>query len=111
LLHPLWPGADRVRLKGINDYGDFLGTPWLIEAKKRKRIFGEIWGWILTAITKTRWNEIHHGLEKDTLPWAVVFAQDKRQLPGIDLVVVPAWHYCDLVERTMPHDMTKPRPY
>lgn len=109
-LRPIWPTADRVRLKGTNDYGDFINVPWLIEAKWRKKIGGEIWQWILTAISKVHWNEIHHGLPKNSLPWAIQFAQDKRKRPGIDLIVVPAWHYFDLVKRSGEHEAT-PRPY
>ena len=114
-LRPIWPTADRVRLKGVNDYGDFINVPWLIEAKWRKKIRGEIWQWILTAVSKVRWNEIHHGLPKDSLPWALQFAQDRRKLPGIDLIIVPAWHYFELVGMVNKSDYgpieATPRPY
>ncbi len=85
-LKPIWPDAERQALKGINDYGDFINVPWLIEAKWRKKLGGEIFKWAETARVKANWNEGHHGLPKDSLPWAVVFTQDKRTEMGLDLV-------------------------
>lgn len=108
-----------MRLKGVNDYGDFINVPWLIEAKWRKKIGGQIWDWILTAAAKVRWNESHWRLPGNTLPWVIVMAQDKRKKPHVDLAVVPAWHYFDLLQRLKEADLLAdleaevnyPRPY
>ena len=95
----------RAPLKGVNDYGDFTQVGrWLVEAKKRKRLQGEIIGWVNTAITKTRW-AAHRFLREsgemptvertrqvalDEFPWVILMAGDKRNQPDIDLAVMPA---------------------
>ncbi len=94
LLRMVWPTAERRAQQGTNDYGDFINCgDELVEAKWRKKIYGEIWNWIGTVLTKVSWREHHLGLEKGSLPWVIVFAQDKRFTPKIDLVITDAERY------------------
>lgn len=66
-LRHIWPTADRAPLRGTADAGDFDGTPYVVEAKKRNR-----WAlpeWIRTTRAKA---------DRVDRPWAIVFAGDKR---------------------------------
>ena len=108
-LVPIWPGAERIsNVRGSKDYGDFINTGrWLIEAKKRARLVGEIMGWVRVVMSKVRWRahrqaRLHAPLVErvsvrvrdewaaEHLPWAIVMAGDKRQEPEIDLMLLPA---------------------
>ncbi len=100
LLRTVWPDVERRAKQGINDYGDFINVGLeLVEAKWRKKIYGEIWNWIGTVLTKVGWREHHLGVERGTLPWVIVFAQDKRFKPKIDLVITDARRYFDDLAR------------
>lgn len=86
-LRPIWPTADRAPLRGTADAGDFDGTPYVVEAKKRNR-----WAlpeWIRTTRAKAE------RVEKD---WMIVFAADKRTDMSEDLVVLPARVLFELLE-------------
>ena len=86
--------ADRIRLKGTNDYGDFINIPLLVEAKWRKT--SRTWRvaqWVETAMLKrSRRNS------NPRTGWAVVFAEDKRQGLPIDLIVMPFQDWLDIMD-------------
>ena len=105
-IKPVFPNAQRAPLKGANDYGDYLNVDgYLIEAKKRKRLQGEIVGWVNTAISKTRWaahkrlvgqgayrpgSEMVRAVAARDHPWTIFFSGDRRNDPDIDLAIMPA---------------------
>src|SRR3990167_3113420 len=105
-IKPAFPEAQRAPLRGTNDYGDYLNVDgYLLEAKKRKRLAGEIVGWANTAISKTRWaahKELRgRGVGRpsaahvraralEAFPWVIFFSGDRRHDPDIDLATMPA---------------------
>lgn len=101
-LKRVWPNAERSPQKGVNDYGDFVNVSWLVEAKKRKKLQGEIISWVNTALSKTRWaaqraydgervplKEVYNRALIE-FPWVIICAGDKRNQPDIDLAILPA---------------------
>jgi hypothetical protein len=109
-LRPIWPKAERAPLKGTDDYGDFINVGrWLVEAKKRKKLQGEIIGWVNKVIGKTIWaaqkllpGESASRVRKNAArrPWVIVMAGDKRSQPDIDLVVLPASLFFEVLEES-----------
>ncbi len=96
-LRRIWASAERAAKSGVHDYGDFINVgDWLIEAKWRKKIRGEVWNWINTVVSKVRWRQANFRMER-TPPWAIFFAQDRRSAPGIDLVVMDAADFTNLL--------------
>lgn len=86
-LRQIWPTADRAPLRGTADAGDFDGTPWVVEAKKRNR--WDLPAWIRTTRAKA---------DRVGKPWMIVFAGDKRTDMNQDLVVLTAESFFELLE-------------
>ena len=81
-LRLVWPDADRAPLRGTNDRGDFDGTPFVIEAKKRNR-------WDLPNWIRTTRGKVPAGASRDG--WMIWFAGDKRKGDLTDdYVLMPA---------------------
>lgn len=72
----------RSPLTGTQDYGDFVNTPWLIEAKNTHA--PRFLEWCATAARKT-----------GGLAWAVIWKGDRRKGLG-PYVTVPLEHYVEL---------------
>lgn len=79
MLRMIWPTADRAALKGINDAGDFINVPLIVEAKKRNTTKAwRIAEWIRV---------VKHKAQIAGKQWILVFAADRRSFPG-DYVVM-----------------------
>lgn len=78
------PQVERAPLKGIQDKGDFVGVPWLHEAKAVER--PNFLEWARKAKAKDSW-------------WVVLWKGDRRKAsnPG-ELVLMPEELYGLLVE-------------
>jgi hypothetical protein len=78
------PNVSRAPLKGVNDYGDFLGVPWLHEAKNTiKPLFME-WARVAT--------------KKAGSAWVILWKGDLRRSGTGPYVVMPIALYELLVE-------------
>lgn len=77
------PGVERAPLKGAADQGDFLGVPFLHEAKATR--VPRFLDWARTARRK----------DPD---WAVLWHGDRRSPDGAPLVLLPLHTYLRLVE-------------
>jgi len=79
--HPL----QRAPLKGVNDWGDFLGVPWLHEAKNtRKPLFQQ---WARTAEDKAKGEH-----------WVVMWKGDLRSKGNGPYVLMPLDTYETLTD-------------
>lgn len=86
------PAVHRAPLRGVHDYGDFVGVPWLHEAKCTKA--PHFLEWARDAAKKTQaMNEKY---------WCVMWHGDRRTTPT-ELVVMPLDLYKYLVE-TVTHE-------
>jgi hypothetical protein len=90
-LQRVWPDAERKRLQGIYDFGDFTNVGgWLIESKWRKATSD----WRIATWVR----EVREKVEKQapTAPWVIIASTDKRKkkdgLP-IDLAIMDAEQY------------------
>lgn len=91
-LREVWPEAERSPKKGVDDYGDFVGVPLLVEAKWRKTSRSwRIAKWVETAMLKRV-----RAKEDPKRGWAIALAEDKRSGIPIDLVVVPLDDWLEL---------------
>jgi hypothetical protein len=77
------PHVERAPLKGIQDKGDFVGVPWLHEAKKTDQPRFLLWA-------KTN--------AKKSPRWAILWSGDRRRGDG-PFVMLPLDQYLDLVGR------------
>lgn len=87
-LRVIWPTAERAPLKGVQDKGDFVGVPLLVEAKHTKTIL--IPEWVRKARTKAEGR------------WVLVWKGDTRTRDGKPLMVMDAdfgFELLDLWER------------
>ncbi len=78
----------RAPLRGTHDHGDFIGTPFLVEAKATNA--SRFQAWARAARLKTRAAGTYmHG-------WIVVWHGDRHVDPE-ELVLMPWWLFADLV--------------
>lgn len=92
LFYPLRDPTDdetspiqRAPLKGVNDMGDFVGVPWLHEAKNTARpLFQQ---WAATCEAKAPGN------------WVLLWKGDMRTKNGAPLVLMPLEFYESLVRK------------
>lgn len=84
LLQSLFgPQVDRAPLKGVNDAGDYVGVPWLHEAKNTAKPLFQKWAAICEAKSPGR--------------WALLWKGDMRTKNGGPLVLLPLSFYESLV--------------
>lgn len=89
-LRRIWPSVSRAPLRGIRDFGDFVGVgDWFIEAKKWDR--WDLPKWIRDIQRKIARNG------NGSHPWLLFFAGDKRKGLG-DLVAMPAEQFTSIME-------------
>jgi hypothetical protein len=94
ILVGIWPEAERRRLQGINDYGDFLNVGgWLIEAKGYTRT-----GWALPLWIRHVYRKLKNKHDHTDKPWAIIFKGDKRGELKEDYVVIPARIWLQLMK-------------
>ena len=82
------PGVHRAPLRGTQDHGDFVGVPWLHEAKST--LAPHFLEWARTASAKAR--------AAGSSSWAIIWHGDRRKLPT-EFVVIPFSLYEELVSR------------
>jgi hypothetical protein len=85
-LRNLWgQQVERAPLKGTNDRGDFVGTPFLVEAKSTTKPLFQAWARVC---------------ESKAYNWAIVWHGDRRERTGVGpYVVMPLHLFEDLVAR------------
>jgi hypothetical protein len=81
---------ERAPLKGVNDYGDYLGVPWLHEAKNTAKPLFQAWARVCKAKAAKRnpdrpWD------------WVLMWKGDGRTEDGQPLAVMPIEKYEELV--------------
>lgn len=77
------PHVERAPLKGVNDHGDFLGVPWLHEAKNTKKPLFLQWA---------------RKCEAKAEHWAILWKGDLRKGEG-PYVLLPLGLYESLIEQ------------
>ncbi len=77
------PQVSRSALAGINDYGDFVGVPWLHEAKNTAKPLFQAWARICEA--------------KAGKAWALIWKGDVRVRTGNGPYVVMPYEMYDLL--------------
>ena len=77
------PQVERAPLKGIADYGDFTGVPWLHEAKNTAKPLFQAWARVCT--------------KKAGLNWVLLWKGDLRKQEG-PYVLMPMAKYQQLVQ-------------
>jgi hypothetical protein len=77
------PQVERAPLKGTQDKGDFVGVPFLIEAKKTE--VPRFLEWARTAKKKTLNGK-----------WTIIWSGDRRKGEG-PYVLLPFWFYEEIV--------------
>lgn len=87
LLREVFPRAQRIsNLRGPRDYGDFINVDgWLVEAKKWNK-------WAIPAWIRV----IYKKLRSPSSPWMLLFAADRRNLPGT-FALMPAEQAIELM--------------
>lgn len=89
LFHPYYDGPEdlhplqRRALQGTADYGDFVGVPWLHEAKFTSKPLFQQWARKCTA--------------KAGRNWTLLWKGDGRTADGQPLVLMPLEKYEELV--------------
>jgi hypothetical protein len=84
------PQVDRAPLKGVNDHGDFLGVPWLHEAKNTGKPLFQAWARICER--------------KAGKAWAIIWKGDQRVKTGNGpYVLMPLEFYETLVDFALDH--------
>lgn len=76
--------VERAPLKGLHDYGDFVGTPWLVEAKSTVKPLFLAWA----RICRKKAGDL----------WILMWTGDKRTKDGKPLVLMPLEMYKALVK-------------
>jgi len=75
----IWPLADRAPLKGINDGGDYVGVPLVVEAKDQASPRFLLWA------RQARSKAVRRGT-----PWILLYKGDARTGDGCPVMMVDA---------------------
>lgn len=94
-LRRIWPQAERSSLAGINDYGDYINVPYLIEAKSTQRPMFQQWARKAEKKAGKAWAIVWHGDRRAKTgngPYVVMpleLYERYHQILGIDGVDMP----------------------
>ena len=85
--------VERAPLKGVDDYGDYTGVPWLHEAKNTKKPLFLKWARVCEEKVRRRW-------PKGGWDWVILWKGDLRKGEG-PYVLMPLQKYEQLAESYM----------